>query len=440
MEKIAKPKVSMFGNQVDIFDKKNEGETRTGKGGTLTLHNHRWHLDDEIKEEDRKAKETQPAEHSTDPNQTGMSFPTEKQELEPPLAKVKETLDEVGVDQQAQKRKAWSDLADYYVREAQSQRDAYLNDINAVAVENGLKAVSGDCRVHAVKTKESLMQKIEKNDKQGHPEKNDKLTDVLRTTLVIKSPKQFQMILDSAVQKGYSIYQNDVVNLYTEKRSGYKHIAIKLVKGESDPLVKELLLIQKNMLEAKHNLGHDLYDIEKNIDTAFPDIERDEELKPVVDNYKKAILAFSQQYYKKAFYKDAEESKGFDQEADSDSFNLDTINNKPPEEKVVKSPSKSKSTPSFENKVVTELRSFLKDNWQPISAKLRYSSGDMLATGAKRSIADLISDSIIDPSLNVFHKHTSGQNSLFKSLLSSSPNIVNINSRFNKLRNYTLLK
>jgi len=49
-----------------------------------------------------------------------------------------------------------------------------------------------------------------------------------------------------------------VVKNYENTKPGYKHIAIKLTKGEDDRVIKELLLITPRMCEAKFGFGHDV--------------------------------------------------------------------------------------------------------------------------------------------------------------------------------------
>lgn len=425
------PIIKAFGQQINIFPKDEagsiEGQTKQGKGGNLTFRNHRWHLDDEYK--NGKDFREEPAEFSQDPNQENM-FP--EGEVKPPLAQVKEALDRNEEFHKQQQMKGLSDLADNYIRDAESQKPVFLADMDEVAQENGLEKVSDKFGASAVKKKESLMQKFERNLAKGKPEKNKEISDVLRTTMIINSPKQFEQLMKSVESKGYKVWNNDITNLYDNKEAGYKHIAVKLVKGEKDPIVKELLLMRPKMHEAKNGLGHSLYDIEKGIETLYNDV-KSEEHKQLIHNAKTIILHYASNYYKQAFLADEADEKGHS--ADS---NLDATTAFPKSTSPFKKPAKSK-TSEVPKAVITAIKSRLgKEIWQPIRAKLLASSSGMPSSDANARIASLISDSIVDPLLKIQDSYN-GQNHLFRSL-NSARNIAEKKSRFNKSRLYSIIK
>jgi hypothetical protein len=132
--------------------------------------------------------------------------------------------------------------------EAQRQKSKFINDLRRIAAETQTK-------VHGEKTAvKTLKGTIEKYHRYG----GQIPTDILRSTLVIKSPEQVSAVLDSLEKKGYKVLETD--NLYENPRpDGYRHIAVKLSTGDADKLVKELQLIAPKMLEAKGR-GHLIYD------------------------------------------------------------------------------------------------------------------------------------------------------------------------------------
>lgn len=409
---------SAFGKQINMFGNKgikhNEGETKKGSSGEdLVLRNHRWHYLDEEYGKDGEKKTAPVQEKIKDPNQTDM-FPEEKPK--PPLAQVQAALEKVQSIQDEEKIKEWHQLADHYIRHAEAQKPAFLADMDDVAREHGLEECSPKFGAFAVKNKKSIFNKFERNEVKGKPENNRKMTDILRTTMVIDSPKQFENILESLKTKGYQVWNDDLDNLYEKPDAGYKHIAIKLAKGENDPVVKELLLMRPNMLKAKFGLGHDLYDIEKNIMTAIPNIT-DEKIQKMVEAYKEAMIGHAQKFYKKAFEKDlAEEKAGIKSTARYEaSDSLAAASAMPPltQSRIKRSKSKVSSP---EAKVTATLKSDLKATWQPIKARLLASSKDISNSEATFSMANLISESILTPYMKVHEKYNSSNLPLFRSL------------------------
>lgn len=70
-------------------------------------------------------------------------------------------------------------------------------------------------------------------------------------------------------KRGYLVVQDngkpDYTNRFEDEAIGYKDIALKFIKGENDPIIRELQLIQSAMFDAKMNEGHILYDKQKDI-------------------------------------------------------------------------------------------------------------------------------------------------------------------------------
>jgi autonomous glycyl radical cofactor GrcA len=144
--------------------------------------------------------------------------------------------------------------AEEYNRLAEDEKKEFLAILCRVADELGL-VYPKICEPYAVKTVESLVKKLLRK----WP--NLFVTDALRFTLIINSPKQLNDVLRLLRSYSYNVWSNpstgqdDIANRLQGGGSGYKDIAIKLVKSSNDELVKELQLIQKNMFQAKYILG-----------------------------------------------------------------------------------------------------------------------------------------------------------------------------------------
>lgn len=150
------------------------------------------------------------------------------------------------------------------IKRATEQRDSYLKDVEEIAGEIGARYPK-ELEGFAVKSVESLAEKISRPDASGGTKGDKEQTDLLRFTLEIKDPKSVDDVLSSLKKRGYEVYNNDVTNRFDDPTPGYKDISIKVVKGGSDPIIKELQLLQPNMLKAKMEKGHDIYDVQKRI-------------------------------------------------------------------------------------------------------------------------------------------------------------------------------
>jgi hypothetical protein len=390
-------KAKAFGKQLSLFGdniEHHEGETKQGKEGTLVLKNHRWrYLDEKIKHE-RPPKTT----FSKDPSQTSIMHEIASR---PPLQSVKEGLDEIEKIISQEKLKEAEQLADYYVREANAQKPIFLADMDNIAREHNLELPSKQFGNFAVKSKESILKKIMRNEAKGKSESNKNLTDILRTTMIIRNPKQFDAIKDSIEKQGYKIIETD--NFYEyDKGAGYKHIALKLVKQDGDKLVKELLLMRPNMLEAKLGLGHDLYDLEKNIEIILPKLkEKGADYFGMVGL--EIIRHLAKQFYEYAYFKDLEDEKFYSPST------LERTSSKP--SRIPPRSKLRKSSSDLTKRLITVLKSDLgKAVWRPIRAKLKASSNDISPFNAgssnKEDIADLILSSIVDPFMKVYDKYS----------------------------------
>jgi hypothetical protein len=356
--------------------------------------------------------------------QTNPELQTANEQIkpQPPLKELKDGLEKYRQQLNEQKFQEWDMLADHYINKAKQQKELYLTDMDDIARENGLRVMPSEAfGAFAIKDKQSIFNKFERNEAKDTPDKNNKLTDLLRTTLVINSPSQFTDIKQSLEKKGYKIWNDDVENLYDKKGAGYKHIAMKIVKGDNDEVVKELLLMRPNMLEAKFALGHDLYDIDKNIITAFPRIQSDPDLKTNAEKFKNALLEISKRFYESAYYRDLE--------SESAESRIDDVSaNEPYPAQEDKNKNKSSSLSSAEPKrLALEVKSSLKRAIQPILAKFRNSSGVSENSPDLASAIALILSSIVQPSLNLVDKYAKGQLPLFKA------NVTKRKSRFNKI-------
>ena len=307
----------------------------------------------------------------------------------------------------AERMKEWEEKADKYVRQAEQQKNTYLRDLDVIPKENGLEPISHKYRGMAVKSKDSIINKFERNETAGRPNENNKLTDTLRGTIIIKSPKQYDGILASLKEKGYDIWENDVDNLYEKNEGGYKHIAIKLTRGKDDGVVKELLLLTPKMYEAKYNFGHSVYDITKNVDIYLNKMdEKSKEFKRM-NSFKDKMKWVSNEYYKTAYDADMLESSKF----------LDSANAVPPSthDKTKKRSFSSSKKSSPPKSLIRELRSSLKAIWQPLLASsLIASSGSPSFAASSANTFSSIS-SIVNPTVDLVNKFASNIINLRKS-------------------------
>lgn len=341
-------------------------------------------------------------------------------EPEPPLKKIDDAVNQAAEQQKMDKYTNWGRVADDYIRQAHAQKGMFLSDMDMVALANGLDKPSVKYAPFAVKDKPSIFNKLERNAAKGKP--NAQLTDTLRTTIVLKSPKQLEGILKGMDNQGYKVIEVD--NLYENEDPGYKHVALKIIKGDSDKLVKEVLLMRPNMLEAKFGLGHDMYDVMKNVTNVIPKVKEVPEVYEKVELSNNAINYYSTLFYKAAFYKDV---------ADEDSSSLSFSTQPAMLTSANKKPSKlSLSSKTEPKRLILSLKSSLKQIWLPILASLRNSSGDIPNREALAVAIDDIVASIIQPTLNMHDKYLHGQGSLFKGYIN---NIQKRVSRFKKAKN-----
>jgi hypothetical protein len=317
-------------------------------------------------------------------------------------------------------------LATDYMRKAKFQKGRFLEDVDAICEEGGIKGVLPSIRFgeFAVKGKGSIFDKALRNIAKGRPEKNYEFSDILRTTIVINSPKQAKKLRSLLEKKGYEFLEDE--NLYDSTTPGYKHIAWKVRRGKDDPLVKEILLMRPNMLEAKFGLGHGLYDVEKHIIKLMPKIERHKDLAGFLTGVKEILGSHMSQFYEDAYYRDLEEEGGaaLDDHAGStvkepssrSSYSTET------DPSETNATSNSSSLPSaakdLSSSTMTSLMGFLNDMWQPISANLSTSSGVSPRRSAKAAKIDSIFSFIVEP-LGKLHKKY-------------SQNIINKSTRFKR--------
>ena len=145
--------------------------------------------------------------------------------------------------------------AEELIKMANGQKQQFVDDVRAITAEND--GIPNEAFFDtAVKTNvERINQKIK--DKNGRAP-----TDMLRSTIMVKDPNtSLDSIIKSFEDRGYKIWNNDITNRYTDGSTGYKDIALKLVKGDNDNIVKEIQIMTPNMQKAKYELGgHELYE------------------------------------------------------------------------------------------------------------------------------------------------------------------------------------
>jgi hypothetical protein len=162
---------------------------------------------------------------------------------------------------EAESRKAFREVQ----AQAYAQKDTFLGD--AKDVTNEIEGVTFPPEVEEKAVKVNEERAASKYMIRGY------FSDVLRTTLIIDTPETGLRVVDAMRSKGYEIWTNplsgrpDLENLYEDANQGYKHVVVKLVKGEGDAVVKELQMITAAMQKAKHDLGgHDIYEIVRSVD------------------------------------------------------------------------------------------------------------------------------------------------------------------------------
>lgn len=319
-------------------------------------------------------------------------------------------------------------LADTYVVESKAQKNMYLQDVDEVALANGLERASTKFGAFAVKDKASILNKIQRNRIKGKA--NSKLTDTLRTTLVIKNENQAEKIINDLENQGYKIIEND--NLYLDKTPGYKHIAIKLQKGERDPLVKELLLMRPKMLEAKFGLGHDLYDLDKNMILAFPKLETIKDLHGALTLFQNDLRNISTQFYTEAYNADKLES-----EADASLKDSMNLTEPIPTQEQTKRMSDSSSSKTWLKRFALDIRSSFNASIQPALAKVKNSFLDNPNDSAYTSAINSILSSIVSPYEHIYEKY-SGSPLPDQSVKDYFKSLYNILKKGNKIKEYTL--
>lgn len=303
----------------------------------------------------------------------------------------------------AKRMQEWGDMADNYIEAAQAQKDQFLLDLDYASLANGLKAISHTYRKYAVKSKDSIINKFERNEAKGQPHKNRQLSDILRGTIVVNNPDQYKDVMKSLKERGYDVWNDDLTDLYQDKNPGYKHVAVKLTKGDDDPVIKELLFMTPAMYEAKFGFGHDLYDLQKNIDiTLGTKIKEGHNLYPHLISFKEDVKRITNDFYTKAYLADSKSAAAASApplaQTRRSSFNFSSGKfSKPPK------------------RLIRVLRSSLKAILQPVSASLKNSSGDMFNLAASTDANFNSLSSIINPTKNIISKYASKITNLEKS-------------------------
>jgi hypothetical protein len=151
---------------------------------------------------------------------------------------------------------------------AKVEAPTFINDVADTAhavggqfhddfAKNAVKGLKKDGTTDLTRMTEKLAQK-------------GRITDALRSTVIVNHPDDAQAAIAHLESKGYKVWNDpetglpDVTNRHLDRKPGdYTDVAVKLVKGDEDPIVKELQFIQPNMFAAKKAEGHGLYKIER---------------------------------------------------------------------------------------------------------------------------------------------------------------------------------
>ncbi|NLF57959.1 MAG: hypothetical protein GX580_09995, partial [Candidatus Hydrogenedens sp.] len=158
---------------------------------------------------------------------------------------------------------AQRDLVRKQHEDAWRERDAYLAALREVADATGLE-YDPSMEPYAVKDIPGIAKKVRKDGELG-------ATDALRYTLVMppdsapEARKHGARTVRELRNRGYAVLRDkdgkaDVDNSFASEKgkygSGYRDFAIKVTKNGE---VMELQLLQRNMLDKKFGIGHDLY-------------------------------------------------------------------------------------------------------------------------------------------------------------------------------------
>lgn len=138
-------------------------------------------------------------------------------------------------------------------------------------------------------------------------------TDLLRATFIVDDMSKLDDVMQGLYAKGYQVYKNpyltkggmripateDISNLYQNdvpEYTGYKHIAIKLVSGGDDPVVKELQIMTPQIAFAKDILGWDVYAVRRNISKIqqiLPEFAQSTQADEIMLKYSQALYDFA---------------------------------------------------------------------------------------------------------------------------------------------------
>lgn len=168
---------------------------------------------------------------------------------------------------QTAEEKRISELSQGVRAYAETVKDAYFADVQEIAAEIGGNTPN-EYREFLVKSESSLDKKL-KIKAESVP------TDLLRTSIILPSGPVEQTtnlaysVIELMAQRGYKIVTDtegtpDFNNRFEDDAPGYKDVNIKFIKGENDPVVRELILIQPAMAKAKVP-GHIDYDKVKDL-------------------------------------------------------------------------------------------------------------------------------------------------------------------------------
>ena len=377
--------------QLNLFHKPQEGETKQGKRHPLVFKRHRWHLSDEYNADGSPKGGyiwDKPAESSRDPDQLNLLG----SQKEAPLSGVKQVLIEMEKIKNDIKESKYKTISNYLLKHAEKQKNKFLSDIDIIARQQGLDSIIEKFSGNALKSQDKIIEELRKREKQNI---NGPLSDVLRTTIVINSPKQLDSIKEALQKKGYTITKVD--NRFNA-REGYRDARIYAVYNDEDPVIKEIRLIQPNMLRAKESIGFDVEDIKDNINEVIPNLNDKPDIKSIIDTSMALLERTINEYYNNAYKADNPENDS--------QLSLDLAYPSPAK---TSDSNKDLSSNSLEDIFKKSLRErFGKQIWQPIKAKL-YASSSVMPDNAglfnNSSNTDLISDSIIKPLVELFKKH-----------------------------------
>lgn len=291
-----------------------------------------------------------------------------------------------------ERMKEWDQMADSYIKIAKAQQDRFLMDIDDIARDNNLDPMGYKYKNQSIIPKEKLINKFQKNERDGNFEDNLNINGVLSGLIVVKSPNATGKIKKGLEDKGYVIEKDLTKDLYDDETPGYKQISLFVSLGENDDSIKELKLITPEMYKAKYIYGTEIEEIKDNVyENLGKRIHKDHNLYPHYQSFLKNIERITNDFYKKAYELDV----------NSSSKSKDASSSPARENSSSKDNNFSVSISTPPKRLMRELRSSLKAISQPLLAAASNDSGSVFNFSASGVSTSNNLFSILNPSKNV---------------------------------------